>query len=141
MRIGPESARSRFAEARVARLATAGADGVPHLVPVTFAVAGDAVFFVVDHKPKTTTNLRRLRNIAANPAVSFLVDHYDEDWTALWWVRADGVARVLSDPDDRAEPVRVLQEKYAQYREHPPTGVVVASTVATWRGWTAADTP
>jgi PPOX class probable F420-dependent enzyme len=140
MRIGTKAARARFAEARVARLATAGPDGVPHLVPVTFAVAGDAIFFVVDHKPKTTTNLRRLRNIEANPAVSFLADFYDEDWTALWWVRADGVARTLSDPADRVEPLRVLQQKYAQYRDHPPTGVVVATTITAWQGWTASDT-
>ncbi|MCU1680355.1 MAG: class F420-dependent oxidoreductase [Amycolatopsis sp.] len=139
MRLGPDAARARFAEARVATLATVGVDGVPHLVPVTFAVAGDAIFFVVDHKPKTTTDLRRLRNIAANPAVSFLVDVYDEDWTALWWARADGVARALGDPADRVEPVRALQSKYAQYRERPPTGVVVATTVARWSGWAATD--
>jgi PPOX class probable F420-dependent enzyme len=140
MRIGPEAARARFADARVARLATAGADGVPHLVPVTFAVAGDSIFFAVDHKPKTTTNLRRLRNIAANPAVSFLVDVYDEDWTALWWARADGVARALTDPADRTVPVGELQRKYAQYRDHPPTGMVVATTVTAWHGWTFAGT-
>jgi PPOX class probable F420-dependent enzyme len=139
MRLGPETARTRFADARVARLATAGTDGVPHLVPVTFAVAGDSVFFAVDHKPKSTTDLRRLRNIAANPAVSFLVDVYDEDWTALWWARADGVARVLDDPADRQVPVEALRRKYTQYREHPPAGVVVATTVTAWHGWAYAD--
>ncbi|GAA3437308.1 hypothetical protein GCM10018954_069220 [Kutzneria kofuensis] len=78
----------RFARARVARLATAGADGRPHLVPVTFAVHDDTVVIAVDHKPKTTTNLRRLRNIRENGQVSLLVDHYDEDWRQLWWVRS-----------------------------------------------------
>jgi PPOX class probable F420-dependent enzyme len=137
MRLGDEEARKRFVAARVARLATAGADGVPHLVPVTFAVVGDVIFFAVDHKPKTTTDLRRLRNIAANPAVSFLADEYDEDWAHLWWVRADGTARLLETAADRAAPVRRLQEKYPQYRDHPPTGIVVATTVSTWRGWSS----
>ena len=89
-RLDPADARDRFAAARVARLATAGADGVPHLVPVTFAVVRDApgadaapdvITVAVDHKPKTTTALRRLANIAENPAVCLLVDAYDEDWT------------------------------------------------------------
>jgi PPOX class probable F420-dependent enzyme len=135
MRLGEQEARDRFAAARVARLATAGADGVPHLVPVTFLVDGDGIFFAVDHKPKTTTNLRRLRNIAANPAVSFLVDVYDEDWTQLWWVRADGEARVL-ETAERA--VGLLREKYPQYRDHPPAGVVVATVVSAWHGWSGA---
>jgi PPOX class probable F420-dependent enzyme len=139
MRLDETEARDRFVAARVARLATAGDDGVPHVVPVTFAVFGDAIFFAIDHKPKTTTNLRRLRNIEVNPAVSFLVDQYEEDWTRLWWARADGVARILTEPADRADPVRRLQEKYGQYRERPPAGVVVATTVATWHGWSGAE--
>jgi PPOX class probable F420-dependent enzyme len=135
MRLDGEESRRRFAAARVARLATAGADGVPHLVPVTFVVDGEEIFFAVDHKPKSTTDLRRLRNIEANPAVSFLADEYDEDWTRLWWVRADGRARLL-DAEER--PVRLLREKYAQYREHPPAGVVVATAVTAWHGWSGA---
>jgi len=124
--------------ARVARLATSGADGVPHLVPVTFAVVSDEIVFAIDHKPKSTNDLRRLRNIGANPAVSFLVDEYDEDWTRLWWVRADGVARVLSAAADRAGPVRRLREKYPQYQDRPPAGVVVATTVSAWHGWSGS---
>ncbi|NBH09855.1 TIGR03668 family PPOX class F420-dependent oxidoreductase [Amycolatopsis sp. SID8362] len=131
----PEEARERFAAARVARLATVSAAGVPHLVPVTFAVRGDVVVFAVDHKPKSTTSLRRLRNIAANPAVCFLADGYSEDWSRLWWARADGTARVLPD-DERAEPVSWLVEKYAQYAERPPEHAVVVTAVHTWRGWT-----
>ncbi|MGW5706714.1 TIGR03668 family PPOX class F420-dependent oxidoreductase, partial [Amycolatopsis japonica] len=98
MRMSPAEARSRFEGERIARLATAGADGVPHLVPVTFVVEGDSVAFAIDHKPKSTTALRRLKNIAENPVVSFLTDHYAEDWAGLWWARADGVARVLTYP-------------------------------------------
>jgi PPOX class probable F420-dependent enzyme len=127
----------RFAAARVARLATVGADGRPHLVPVTFAVADQVVVIAVDHKPKTTTNLRRLRNIRENDQVSLLVDHYEEDWTRLWWVRVDGVARVLVDEADRAEPVAWLGAKYEQYRERPPTGPVIwieVRRVTDWSG-------
>ncbi|WP_290051093.1 TIGR03668 family PPOX class F420-dependent oxidoreductase [Amycolatopsis solani] len=131
----PEEARSRFAAARVARLATVSAAGVPHLVPVTFAVRGESVVFAVDHKPKSTTSLRRLRNIAENPAVCFLADGYDEDWSRLWWARADGTARVLPPG---AEPVSWLVAKYAQYRERPPEHAVVVTSVHTWRGWTGS---
>ncbi|MFB6726336.1 TIGR03668 family PPOX class F420-dependent oxidoreductase [Kribbella sp. NPDC056345] len=134
MKLSESACRARFAAARVARLATVGADGVPHLVPVTFAVAGDEVFIAIDHKPKTTLNLRRLRNIAANPAVTLLVDEYDDDdWTQLWWVRADGTARVLHEP-----PGPVLLAKYPQYVADPPRGPVIAVQVARWSGWTFA---
>ena len=105
-------ARRRFAAARVARLATADADGRPHLVPVVFAVDGDRVWSAVDDvKPKATMRLRRLRNIAANPAVALLADHYDdEDWTALWWARADGAAQLL----DPADPARAAGPRPAR---------------------------
>jgi PPOX class probable F420-dependent enzyme len=91
-------ARQRFGTAAVARLATIGPAGRPHLVPVTFALDGDRIYTVVDAKPKTTTNLRRLRNIGADPRVALLADHYEDDWDALWWARADGLATILSQP-------------------------------------------
>ncbi|WP_037312376.1 TIGR03668 family PPOX class F420-dependent oxidoreductase [Amycolatopsis orientalis] len=138
MRLSPEEARARFEGERIARLATAGADGVPHLVPVTFVVEGDSVAFAIDHKPKSTTALRRLKNIAENPVVSFLTDRYDEDWAGLWWARADGIARVLTDPDEQALPVRLLREKYPQYEEQPPPHAVVTTLVHAWRGWRAS---
>ncbi len=95
MRMEPAEARDRFARSPVLRLATAGSDGRPHLVPCTFAVDGSGrVVIGIDNKPKTSANLRRLRNISENPRVSLLVDHYAEDWTRLWWVRADGRAAV-----------------------------------------------
>jgi PPOX class probable F420-dependent enzyme len=134
MNLSPEEARDRFAAARVARLATVSAEGVPHLVPVTFAVHGDTVVFAVDHKPKSTTSLRRLRNIAENPAVCFLADGYAEDWSQLWWARADGVARVLA-PSERDEPIAWLVAKYEQYAERPPEHAVVVTDVHTWSGW------
>jgi PPOX class probable F420-dependent enzyme len=133
----PTEARTRFAAARVARLATAGADGRPHLVPVVFAVDGGRIYTAVDDvKPKTTTRLKRVRNVAENPSVALLADHYDDDWTALWWARADGVARLL-DPEDTeaARARRLLAERYPQYRAAPPPGAVIAIDVARWSGW------
>src|SRR3954471_9315889 len=127
-------ARRRFAAARVARLATARADGRPHLVPVVFALDGDTLYPAVDDvKPKATTRLRRLANIAANPAVALLADHYEDDWSALWWVRADGTARLLDPDDDEAGRARgLLAERYPQYRDAPPPGVTIAVAVERW---------
>ncbi len=130
-------ARRRFAAARVARLATASAAGVPHVVPCTFALDGDSIYVAIDHKPKTTTNLKRLRNIAANPHVAMLADHYDEDWQELWWARADGVASVLDEPAAMSRPVLLLAERYLPYVEQPPDGPVIAITVTAWSGWSA----
>jgi len=121
-----------FATARVARLATVSPDGRPHLVPIVFAVSGDLVHTAVDAKPKRTRNLRRLANIAADPRVTVLADHYDEDWSQLWWVRADGTARIL---DESAEAIAALQARYPQYRETPPPGPFLEITVARWTAW------
>lgn len=138
MRLAAEVARERFATARVAYLATASPDGEPHLVPVTFAVRADVLVFAVDHKPKTSTALRRLRNIAANPQVSVLVEEYDEDWSRLWWARADGTAAILpAGSQDAVRAVDWLSAKYEQYRERPPTDDVVWVDVRRWSGWTA----
>jgi PPOX class probable F420-dependent enzyme len=128
-------ARARFGAARVARLATADGLGRPHLVPVTFDVDGDTVAFAIDHKPKRTTNLRRLRNIAANDRVCLLVDHYDDDWSQLWWVRADGRARIVEDGEARERALTRLAERYRQYRDRPPQGPVVLIAVESWTGW------
>ncbi|MEU1824635.1 TIGR03668 family PPOX class F420-dependent oxidoreductase [Streptomyces abikoensis] len=135
MRLGPEDSRARFAASPVARLATAGASGAPHLVPVTFALDGDTLYFAIDHKPKSTQNLRRLRNIKENPQVSALVDHYADDWHALWWARADGHARIRTDPEHRETAIALLQAKYPQYVDHPPEGPVVAMEIDRWSGW------
>ena len=131
----PEQARERFTAARVARLATADAAGRPHLVPIVFAVDGDRVYSVVDAKPKRTGALRRLANVRENSAVALLVDHYDEDWSALWWVRADGEARVLEPDDAEArQAVALLAERYPQQQAQ---GAVLAVDVARWSGWSA----
>lgn len=131
-------ARERFAAARVARLATADSSGRPHLVPLVFAVDGDRVYSTVDAKPKRTTALRRLDNVRENPAVSLLVDHYeDTDWAALWWVRADGLGRVLESGEAEARrAVALLQQRYPQQRG---AGTVLAVDVERWSGWAARD--
>ena len=135
MRTGRRQARELFTVARVARLATVSPDGRPHLVPIVFALDGDVIYSVVDAKPKRTMSLQRLANIAANPAVSVLVDEYREDWTQLWWVRADGTARVLADPTGA---ISLLAARYPQYRATPPPGPAVAITVSAWSGWSAS---
>lgn len=138
MKLDAEASRERLAAARVARLATVSADGEPHVVPVTFAVNGDVLVFAVDHKPKTSTALQRLRNIGANPQVSVLADEYHENWHHLWWARADGTATIL--PAGSAEAAHAgewLCAKYHQYRERPPSGEAVQIEVRRWSGWEA----
>jgi PPOX class probable F420-dependent enzyme len=138
--VSPEDARGRFVQARVARLATAGGDGRPHLVPIVFAVAErserDVIYSVVDAKPKRTTALRRLANVSENPCVSVLADHYDEDWDRLWWVRADGSGRLLTElgEPEAAAAVALLQARYPQQRA---VGTVLAVDVERWSGWAA----
>jgi PPOX class probable F420-dependent enzyme len=136
------TARDRFAAARVARLATVGADGRPHLVPVVFALDGDTLYTAVDDaKPKATLRLKRLANIAAHPAVALLADHYEDDWTRLWWVRADGTARVIEPRAGEAASGRdLLAARYPQYVAAPPPGPVLAVAVERWTGWSADGT-
>ena len=134
----PAALRERFASGRVAHLATVDDDGRPHLVPIVFALDGDTIYFAVDQKPKRTARLQRLRNIASNPSVSVLVDHYEDSWKLLWWVRADGTARAL-EPGDRAQhALALLTERYSQYEDQPPPGPVVAIAVDRWTGWSSS---
>jgi PPOX class probable F420-dependent enzyme len=121
-------------DARVARLATVGADGRPHVVPICFAIEGDTLYTVVDEKRKRTRRLRRLANIEADPRVEVLVDGYDEDWSRLWWVRLRGIARIVDD----ARAVELLAAKYPQYREQPPRGPVIAVAIEERSEWTAS---
>jgi PPOX class probable F420-dependent enzyme len=134
--VTPDEARAQLATAVHAYLATADADGRPHIVPICFALDGDTIYSAVDHKPKHTTRLKRLANIEANPRVSVLADHYEDDWTQLWWVRADGLAQVL-DTDRHA--VELLRVRYEPYRTQPPQGPVIAIAVTRWSGWPAGD--
>jgi PPOX class probable F420-dependent enzyme len=135
-------ARALFATARVARLATADAGGRPHLVPICFALDGDRVVTAIDHKPKRTTRLRRLENIAANPAACALADRYDDDWTQLWWARADGTARAVEHGSpEHGRWVALLAERYPQYRERPPAGPAIVLSVSRWSGWRYDPSP
>lgn len=136
MRLTAGEASRRFGHSRTAALAMADRDCRPHVVVVTFAAVGDVVVTAVDQKPKTTSRLHRLRLVTENPQVSLLADEYDDsDWSRLWWARADGRARVLTRPEDRAEPLEWLRAKYPQYAAEPPAGPVIRVDVDRWSGW------
>jgi PPOX class probable F420-dependent enzyme len=128
--------RRLVAGARSARVATIDPDGRPNQVPVVFVVDGDTLYSSVDAKPKSSPELRRLANLRAVPeGVSFLIDHYDEDWPQVWWVRLRGRGRVIEEGPERDRAHRLLVEKYPQYREMDPLGDVVALDISEWRGW------
>ncbi len=138
--MGEFDPKARFTQSPVARLATITPDGLPHLVPVVFAVAQDpdgreVVYTAVDAKPKTTRRLRRLANIENNPHVSLLVDHYADDWTQLWWVRVDGAATIHTDGAAVESAYRLLRAKYPQYQSVPLDGPVIAIVVRRWSSW------
>jgi PPOX class probable F420-dependent enzyme len=138
-----DDARHRFLTSRVARLATVDVNGQPHIVPVVFAASDDTIYSAVDAKPKRSTALRRLANVRANPKVALLADYYDEDWTQLWWARADGTGRVLdkADAETQAEAERAIALLCARYPQHErarPTGPVLAVDVERWSGWSAS---
>jgi PPOX class probable F420-dependent enzyme len=119
--------------ARVARLATVDREGRPHVVPICFVLDGDTLYTAVDEKPKRTRRLRRLENIEANPRVEVLIDHYEDDWSKLWWVRLRGTARIVEDP----RAVDLLAAKYPQYRGRRPAGPVIAVEVEERSEWTS----
>ncbi len=135
MRLDPRQARALLASANVARLASVRPDGAPHVVPVCFALAGSAIYTAVDAKPKRTRSLARLANIAADPRVSLLADHYEDDWTRLWWVRVDGDAAVVTDPSEREVALSALAAAYPQYAAERPPGAVIAIVPLRWAGW------
>jgi PPOX class probable F420-dependent enzyme len=137
--VTPDEARTRFGLARVARLATVGADGAPHIVPVTFALDGDRIVMAVDAKPKRAAPLRRLLNVRANPTVSLLVDEYDDDWGRLWWARADGIASIVEEGPGLARAFDLLRERYAQYATVALIGPAMVVEVKRWLGWSAAQ--
>jgi PPOX class probable F420-dependent enzyme len=130
-----EQMRERVESARVARLATVDAQSRPHLVPICFALDGETLYSAVDEKPKRSKRLKRLGNIRRHPEVTVLVDHYEDDWSRLWWVRLDGSATVLADGPEREHGLELLRAKYGQYRAEPPTGAVIAVRIEAWRGW------
>ncbi|MFV8048526.1 TIGR03668 family PPOX class F420-dependent oxidoreductase [Mycobacterium sp. 48b] len=132
----------QFANAPCAVLATLGADGAPHLVPVVFAVhvptdpdGAATIYTAVDAKPKSTQRLRRLANIEGDSRVSVLVDHYTDEWAHLWWVRADGRASVHHSGDAMATGYGLLRAKYPQYERIALNGPVITVDVTHWSSW------
>jgi PPOX class probable F420-dependent enzyme len=124
--------------AQVARLATLDPDGRPHVVPIVFALEGNTLYSAVDAKPKRSRRLRRIENARARPDVTLLVDHYEQDWRRLWWVRLRGKARVLDGGDEAGRALALLRDKYEQYRNEAPGYPVLAVDVIEWRGWIAS---
>jgi PPOX class probable F420-dependent enzyme len=132
-----DAVRARVEAASVARLATTDPDGRPHLVPIVFALAGETLYTAVDSKPKRSRHLKRIENARERPAVTVLVDEYQDDWSRLWWVRLRGRARVLESGAEAERALELLREKYAQYRRVPPGLPVLAVDVEEWRDWEA----
>ena len=128
----------RLATAQVARLATTDPDGRPHLVPIVFAVDGETLYTAVDQKPKRSRRLRRVENARARPDVTVLVDHYEDDWSRLWWIRLRGRARVLEGGEEHDRALALLTEKYGPYRDEPPQGPVLAVDIVEARAWAAS---
>ncbi|TMK13326.1 MAG: TIGR03668 family PPOX class F420-dependent oxidoreductase [Actinobacteria bacterium] len=136
-----DEAVRKLTEAKVGRIATVRPDGSPHVVPFVFVVIdaddGLRLYWCVDDKPKRSRGLQRLVNVRANPAVELEVDRYDDDWSELWWVRASGMAREVTSPDERARALTALAAKYPPYAGHPPSGPVVAIQVDRVSWWAA----
>lgn len=130
------------ASSPVGHLATQRPDGLVDLVPFVFAWLSEPgplgrIVSAVDHKPKRTQRLQRLANVAVHPEVTVLVDHYDDDWSRLWWVRLRGHAVEQPDP----EGLGALCEKYDQYRQEPPRGPMLRIVVTALQGWSAGPIP
>jgi PPOX class probable F420-dependent enzyme len=126
--------------ARVARLATTDPDGRPHLVPIVFALPGQTLYSAVDAKPKRSRSLRRVANARQRPDVTVLIDHYEDDWSRLWWVSLRGRAQVLEAGEEAERALQLLVDKYEQYRREPPGRPVLAVDILEWRSWDASAT-
>jgi PPOX class probable F420-dependent enzyme len=137
--LDPARQRELLATAPVGRLATLRADGTPRLVPITFALVDDLVCSAVDDiKPKRSRRLARLADVARDPRVGLVVDHYDADWARLWWVRLDGTAAVHEGSELRERALDALAAKYPAYAVTRPDGPVLVITPTAWTGWTAS---
>jgi PPOX class probable F420-dependent enzyme len=130
--------RRRFASSPVARLATVRPDGRPHVVPCVFVLVGETIYTAVDVKPKRSTRLQRVANLRAEPRCALLVDHYERDWSRLWWVRADGRAEVVEQPPPDHPGISALVARFPQYREEPPSGPLLVVNVDHWTGWSGS---
>ena len=135
----PARIRLLLAAARVGRLATITADGRPHVIPFCFALVDDQLVSVVDFKPKRTADLARLRNIRINPRVEVLVDHYEDDWRQLWWLRGHGTAQILESGPAWEAAIDRLAAKYPQYQERRPRGAVISILPESWTAWSSDE--
>ena len=127
------------AAARVGRLATVGEDGVPYLVPICFVLHAGALWMPLDAKPKRVPveQLKRVRNLLERPQVGVLIDHWSEDWSELAYVQIRGLASLVRGGEEKREAVRLLREKYFQYRAMPeldenPTVRITPVAVRVW---------
>jgi PPOX class probable F420-dependent enzyme len=130
--------QARFlASRRVGHLATADARATPHLVPVCFVVSESALYITIDQKPKGDPRaLKRLKNIIENPAVAFVADRYDEDWTRLGWVMLRGPAEILGDGVEHDRAQVLLRSRYPQYRGMDLDGLpVIAIRIERVTSW------
>lgn len=141
MRSMTDAARAFCERGRVARLATADARGVPHVVPVCYAIIGNSLYRSIDEKPKRTDiPLKRLRNIAENPEVAVTVDRWDEDWSRLAWVMLRGRAEILTGGEEHDKAQQRLRERYAQYRAMDLAPLpVIALRIARASSWGDLD--
>ena len=134
----PQPQIEALSDATVARLATADRSGVPHVVPVCFGVSNGCIFILLDHKPKQAklTNLKRVKNILENSNVSRIIDHYDNDWTNLWYILISGHAALLEETPERPEVLDTLVHKYPQYESRDlysnPLIKIIPSNVLFW---------
>lgn len=136
---GPPNTFASLLRARRGYLGTAGPDGSPQVLPVCFTWAGDQIWTAIDGKPKKTNELQRVKNIQADPRVSFTVDRWDEDWSRLAWLQARGTAAVLTKGAEAEKAKIALVSKYAQYEELPLDGPIIRIDVAKWLGWSADE--
>jgi PPOX class probable F420-dependent enzyme len=139
-----DEAIQRAAEARVGRMATVRPDGTPHVVPFVFVLVRTdegtvRLYWAVDAKPKRSMTLQRIENLRVDPAVEVVVDVYEDDWDALWWVRLRGTGRVVTSPGEREAALTALASKYERYRTAPPAGDVLAIDVSAISSWSAEE--
>lgn len=137
MKLPEHEARRRFAASRHALLATVRPDGAPHVVPIVFALVDAVVYSGVDHKAKRSRQLQRVTNLEREPRCALLVEHYDDDWSQLWWVRADGRAEIVDAADLEERATAALIGRYDAYRHSPPAGPYLRVTLMRWNGWSA----
>jgi PPOX class probable F420-dependent enzyme len=137
----PQEEREFLERHRLAHLATASAAGVPHVVPICYALLGHVLYFVVDEKPKRTrTGLKRLRNILENPRVAIVIDDYDEDWNRLAYLLVHGEAQRVTEAGEFERALRALRARYPQYQSMPlafASHPMIRIVLRRWHLWRA----